>query len=64
MRAVVAEGEVFSIEAEEEKREDEKHDQSGAEEEDDAQEVRLVGGKLLDLHDRLDAGGGRAGALF
>ena len=64
MRAVVAEGEVFSIEAEEKKREDEEHDQSGAEEKDDAQKVGLVGWKLLDFHKKLDARGGRIGAFF
>jgi hypothetical protein len=64
VRSVVAEGKVFSIEAEEEKREDEEHDQSGAEEKDDAQKVGLVGWELLDIHKELDARGGRVGALF
>jgi hypothetical protein len=64
VRAVVAEGEVFSIEAEEEKREDEEHDQGGAEQKDDTQKVGRVGWKLLNLHARLDARGARLGAFF
>jgi len=64
VRAVVAEREVFSIEAEEEKREDEEHDQSGAEEKDDAQKVGLVGWELLDFHNELDAREGCVGSFF
>jgi len=62
--AVVTEGEVFSIEAEEDKREDEDHDQADAKEDDDEEEVGLVGRKLLDFHTELDATGGRLGSFF
>ena len=64
MRAVVAEGEVFSIEAEEDKREDEDHDQADAKEDDDEEEVGLVGRKLLDFHKELDAREGCVGSFF
>jgi len=64
VRGVVAEGEVFSVEADEEPREDEDHDQGDAEKDDHEQEVRLVGWTLLDFHEELDARGGRVGAFL
>ncbi len=64
VRAVVTEGEVFSVEADEEDREDKDHDQGDAKEDDDEEKIRLVGWTLLDFHKELDAGGGRLGAFF
>jgi len=64
VRAVVTEGEVFSVEADEEDREDKDHDQGDAKEDDDEEKIRLVGWTLLDFHKELDAGGGRLGTFF
>jgi hypothetical protein len=57
----MTEGEVFSVEADEENREDKDHDQGDAEEDDDEEKIRLVGGTLLDFHKELDAGEGAWG---
>lgn len=62
--AVMAEGEVLSVEADEDHREDEDHDQADAKEDDDAEKVGLVGWKLFDFHGRLDARGGGLGTHF
>ena len=64
MCAVVTEGEVFPVEADEENRQDENHDQGDAGEDDDEEKVGLVGWELLDFHKELDAWGGRVGAFF
>lgn len=52
---MVAEGEVISVEVDEEVREDEEPDQDDAGEDDDQEEVGFVGRALLDLHRKLDA---------
>lgn len=49
---VVAEGEVFSVEVDEDDREDEDHDQSDAGEDDDEEKIWLVGRKLFDVHEQ------------
>ncbi len=60
----MAEGEVFSVEVDEEPGEDKDYDQGDTEEDDDEEKVRLVGWTLLDFHKELDAWGGRVGAFF
>jgi len=55
VRAVMAEGEVFSVVVDEGVRDDEDHEDGDAEEDEDEEKVRLIGGELFDFHEELDA---------
>jgi hypothetical protein len=58
VRTVVAEGEVFAVEVDEEVRDDEDHEDGYPEKDQDEEKVGLVGWELLDFHTNLDAKSG------